>query len=66
MGNQDTRIRCSCGKYLRCISCRDNILEVTEHACDLTKKFEKCNVKGTFVNCGPPACKNCVPVEAIG
>lgn len=60
----DTRIRCRCGKYLQFISRRDNILEVTEHDCDLTKKFEDCKNKGTFANCSPPACRECVPVGA--
>ena len=58
----DTRIRCRCGKYLQYTSRRHNILEVLEHSCDLTKKFDDCNSKGTFANCGPPACRGCVPV----
>ena len=61
---KDIRIRCRCGKYLPYTSCRDNILEVMEHSCELTKKFDECSVKGTFANCGPPACSGCIPSEA--
>ena len=61
---RDARIRCKCGKYLHYTKHRDNIKEVEIHHCPLTKLFQDCNYKGTFANCSPSNCENCIKEDS--